>query len=118
MTLDQKVEIYNKLLAALAKGVKLAGVLKREGDTANYERGKKKNEELAKLAGRLRQQINMDWKIGAAKVLSDIRASSTRLQSQIGAIEKAIGTGQKVVTALGYVDDLIAIARAVAGAIA
>ena len=118
MKLNEKVDIYNKLLAALAKGVKLAAILNEKSDAANYTAALKKNDELANLAKKLREQIGKDWKIGAAKVLSEIRSSSGKLQSQIGAIEKTIGTGQKVVTALGYVVDLIAVARAVAGAIA
>lgn len=118
MKLNEKVDIYNRLLAALGKGVKLAAVLDEKNDAANLGAALKKNDELANLAKQLREKIGKDWKIGAAKVLSDIRSSSGKLQSQIGAIEKAIGTGQKVVTALGYVDDLITVARAVAGAIA
>ena len=93
-------------------------MLKKNGDDAGHKEALKKNETLANEAARLRQNIDKAWKGAAATVIADIRASSGKLQSQISDIEKQIGTAQKVVKALGYVDDLIAIARAVVGAIA
>jgi hypothetical protein len=118
MTLQSKVDIYNKLLAGLSKGVKLAAVLQQKGDATEYKAAVKKNEELAQLAAKLRSSINKDWSIGATKVLADIQASSGKLQGQIREIEQTIAKGQKVVKALGYVDDLIEVAKAVAKAIA
>jgi hypothetical protein len=116
MTLKDKVEIYNKLLAGLSKGVKLAAILKKKGDTADYNGVVKKNEDLAKRAAKLRSNIHKDWKVNSTKVLADIRSSSSKLQGQIRQIEKTIAKGEKVVKALGYIDDLIQVAKTVAKA--
>jgi len=118
MTLQKKVEIYNRVLAGLSKGVMLAALLAKKGETADHERAVRKNEELARLAARLRRNIHRDWSLGAAKVLGEIRDSSARLQRQVRDIEKSVASAQRVVRALGYVDDLVEIARTVARAIA
>lgn len=116
MTLQKKVEIYKKLLAALSKGVKLAAVLKKDGSTADYREAVKKNEELAKQASRIRKNIHKTCSLQAGVVLAKIRKSGGQLQEQIRQIEKTIATAERVGKALGYVDDLIDVAKTVAKA--
>lgn len=118
MTLNQKVDIYKKLVAALGKGVKLAAVLDRLGETAERKKVEKRNEELAGLAGRIRKKIQKSWNIGAKTTLKKIHSSSKKLQTQIASMEKTKKTAGKVVKALGFIDDLIEIAKQVAKAIA
>jgi len=116
MTLDDKVKIYQQLVAALSKGVRLAALLDRDGTPAEQSKVKTKNEALAREAARIRRAIHENWKGGAATILEGISTASRRLQDQIRAIESTRQTAGRVVKALGYVDDLIAIAARVAAA--
>lgn len=118
MTLRQKVTIYNKLLAGLSKGVKLAALLAREGRTAEKKEVERKNEELARQAAALRRRIHEDWQVEARRTLERVRAVNGKLQARVRAVEKAVTTAETVVSALGYLDDLIGIARKVVRAAA
>jgi hypothetical protein len=118
VTLNQKVEIYTKLVAGLGKGVKLVAVLDRLGSTAERKEVEKSNEELAKQAGALRKKIQKQWNVQAKTTLEKIQASSAKLQRQIRSIEKTRKTGEKVVKALGFIDELIDLAKTVAKAMA
>lgn len=116
MTLDEKVKIYQRVVAALSKGVKLAALLDRDGTPAEQAAVRRKNEALAREAARIRRAIHQDWRGGAAAILDGIGTASSRLQEQIRAIETTRKTAERAVRALGYVDDLIAIAARVAAA--
>ncbi len=118
MTLNQKLDIYKKLVAGLGKGVKLAAVLDRLGKTAERKTVEKRNEVLATLASTLRKKIQKSWNVQAVGPLKALQAPSVKLQAQIRRIEKTKETGERVVTALGYIDELIDIAKTVAKAMA
>lgn len=118
MTLNQKLEIYKKLVSALGKGVKLAAVLNAMGQAEECKQVERKNEELAKRAAMLRKKIQKKWNVRAKKTLAEIQSSSSRLQTQIRSIEKTKKTGEKVVRAIGFIDDVIDVAKTVAKAVA
>lgn len=117
MRLGQKIAIYQKLVAGLSKGVHLAAVLGELGEAEDQERVEGKNEELAETAAQLRQQIQKQWNAQAKSTIDGIRDSSAKLQEQIRKIETTKETGQKVVKAIGYLDDLIELAAKVASKI-
>jgi hypothetical protein len=111
MNLKDKVDLYNLMLAGLSKGVKLAAVLAQHGDDESRQLIEAKNEQLAKQAASLRKGIQLKWNGRATELREQIRSHNTRLQDQIRDIEKQIKTAERVVKALGYIDDLIALAR-------
>jgi biotin-(acetyl-CoA carboxylase) ligase len=118
VTLNQKVNIYKKLVAGLGQGVKLAAVLDRLGETAERKKVERKNEVLAQLASTLRKGIQKSWDLQAKEILKNIKAHSVSLEAKIKSIEKTKKAGEKVVKALGYIDKLIDIAKTVAKAMA
>jgi archaellum component FlaC len=118
VTLNQKVNIYKKLVAALGQGVKLAAVLDRLGETVEYKKVEKRNEVLAKQASTLRKGIQKSWDLQAQEILKNIKAHSAGLEAKIKSIEKTKKVGGKIVKALGYIDKLIDIAKTVAKAMA
>lgn len=113
MTLNQKVDIYKKMVSALGKGVKLAAVLDDLGKTEERKQVEKKNEELATQAAELRKNIQMQWNVQAKKMLEAIQASSSKLQTQIRNIENTKEIGEKFVKAIGFIDDVIDVAKTV-----
>ena len=118
MTLNQKVAIYKQLVPGLGAGVKLAAVLDELGKTAERKRVEKKNQVLATAASNLRKKIQKSWDLEAKKILKGIKGQSANLEAQIKRIQKTKETAGKVVKALGYIDELIDLAKTVAKAIA
>lgn len=118
MTIPQKVAIYNKLLAGLSKGVKLAALLARQGKTQDRKQVERRNDQLAEQAAKLRRAIHEEWRGQAEKTVEEIRELNGKLQSRIRSIEDTIATADKVVKALGHLDDLIGIAKKVLGSAA
>ena len=116
MTLQQKVQIYNALLAGLSKGVRLAAELDREGKTAERKEVEARNDDLATKAAKLRVNIHKNWRSQAQRVIDQIRKTNSRIQERIRDIQETIEKAEKFVKALGYIDDLIDIARKVIAA--
>ena len=113
MTLQDKVKIYNKLLASLSKGVKLAALLEEKGETGRLNDVEQRNDRLAEEAAKLRRGIARTWQGETEKILDDIGDNNERLQDRIRDIERNLAIAERVVKALGYLDDLIEIARGV-----
>ncbi len=116
MTIQQKVQIYNALLAGLSKGVKLAAELDRKRKTAERKKVEARNDELAAQAAKLRVKIHKNWTSQAQKVIDQIRQTNSRLQERLRDIQETIKKAEKFVKALGYIDDLIDIAKKVIAA--
>ena len=118
MTLNQKLDIYKKLVSALGKGVKLAAVLDALGETEEGKQVEKRNEELATQTAALRRKIQKKWNVQYKNTIEAIQASSNKLQTQIRNIENTKKTGEKVVKAIGFFDDVLDVAKTVAKAMA
>jgi hypothetical protein len=117
MTLDEKIDIYHRLLAGLAKGVKLAALFDEAGLAQQSKRIQIENQKLAKVAADLRHNISGAWKGQAATVVAGLKEASDQLQKQIKSLENTIANAEKAVKVLGYVDDLIEIAKKVAAGV-
>ena len=116
MNLRDKVDLYNLLLSALSKGVKLAAILSEQGKQDDRARVEKKNNTLAGRAADLRRGIQREWNGRAAAIADEIRSHNRRLQDQIREIERELQNAERIVKALGYLDDVIAIAGRLLGA--
>ena len=75
-----------------------------------------RNDELATQAAKLRVNIHKNWTSQAQKVIGQIRQTNSRLQERIRDIQETIKKAEKFVKALGYIDDLIDIAKKVIAA--
>ena len=113
MTVQDKIKIYNKLLAGLSKGVMIAAMLQEDGDPDELAKLEKRNAELADQAAKLRREIAKDWAGETEDLLASIGAANDRLQDRIRRIERDIAKAEDLVKALGHVDDLINIAKGV-----
>jgi hypothetical protein len=113
VSLQSNVDIYNRILAGLSKGVKLVAILDGRGDPAAKD-VRKRNEELAAAAADVRRAISKTWSIDAKATLTKLRGLNDQLQGQVEQIQNAIEVATKVVKALGYVDEIVKIAGKIA----
>lgn len=115
MTWQERVELYNRLLAGLSKGVKLAALLGERGEEAAVARVERKNGQLAGQIAKVRRSIARSWGIEAGRTLADLERVSGGLQRQLRRIQREVEIAGRVARALGYLDELIEIARRIAG---
>ncbi len=114
MNLPEKVMVYQTVLASLSKGVYLAAVLReQDADEGDITKVEQRNQKLAKAAAKLREGLVKDW-IGQAETLrSQIRETNSKLQGQIRQIERQTDIAERIVKALGFLDDIINITKGV-----
>lgn len=109
--LEQKTELYRRLVSALSKGVRLAAVLDAAGRSDELAKVERRNTELANTAGKLRRQITKRWRGEVEAAIDEVRSSSSKLQRHIRDIENGVATAERVLSALGVIDDLIVVAK-------
>ena len=117
MNLVEKVMVYQTVLAGLSKGVYLAAVLReQDANEAEITKVEQRNKKLAQAAAKLREALVKDW-VGEAAMLRDqIRETNSKLQDQIRQIKRQMDNAERVVKALGYLDDIINVAESVLAA--
>lgn len=110
MDLEAKVELYGVLVGALSKAVKLEATLRTKGDDTGTAQAAAKADELAESIKRIRLSINEDWKGQAAAATRKARTLNTSLREEVSAIKRVIDHSDRLVKAIGYLDDLIKLA--------
>jgi hypothetical protein len=113
MTYREKLKVYRQLLASMSKGVQLAALLSEEGREDEAEEVARGNQKLAREVAKLRRSLTADWQGSARKVLKGIRAENAKLQRRIRKVERSLDTAQDIAKAVGYLDEVVGIARKV-----
>lgn len=105
-TIDQLGKAYNR-----AVNLEASLLIQREFDKA--DEADARADRLALENRRILAKRMAVWGVQAAKAHTSIKASNVQLQRQISAIKKRQKTADSAVKALGYLDDIIAIAAAI-----
>jgi membrane-bound lytic murein transglycosylase len=110
MSISTKVEMYEQSVNALARCVKLEAILREKDDEANADTVAAKASSLGNVAKQLRESIQDDWNQATAAKMTKLKSINSELQQEIAAIKRVIDHAERVVKAIGYVDDVIEIA--------
>jgi hypothetical protein len=110
VTRREKLDIYRKVVAALAKGIQISAFLGEEGRDAEQQEVDLRNEELAEEAARLRRAVHQAWTADYDALRTSIARVSSNLQGDLRDIERRIAIGEKVVRAIGRLEELVELA--------
>lgn len=106
--------ILQQLLRTHSKAVDLEFELLLQGKTAEADDVLNANNDLNHEINRLRKKSWKEWTGSAAAIQAEIVAANNGLQGAIRDIEKKIKVAQRVVKAIGYIDDVAARAAKIA----
>jgi hypothetical protein len=106
LTIDQLGKAYNR-----AVNLEAALLIQREFDKADDADARA--DQLAAENRRVLAKRMAAWGVQAARAHTSIKASNTQLQRQITNVKNRQQTAASAVKALGYLDDIIAIAAAI-----
>ena len=106
-----KEDILDKLTESHRKGQKLAVRLVIGKKNAEAAAVKAANRKLQKQIDRLLTKLMKDWTGSAPSVIAKIGGINAKLQGVIRDIKKKIEVAQKVVRAIGLIDDAVSLAK-------
>jgi hypothetical protein len=113
MTMKEKLALLRQLNATRSKTLHLELELEaHEEDATAVVVAKAK---LDKQIEVLRKALHGEWQGRAAQIQDELSAANGRLQATIRDIEKDMNRAEKIVKAVGQVDDIIAKAKALLG---
>jgi hypothetical protein len=113
-----KQQIIRRLLVAKQEAHSLEISLRFKGRNDQADQLAAKATKLSDTIDTLLGQVMVDWVVETQKIVSDIGQANVSLQSSIKEIQNGIKVAQNVVKALGYVDDVVAIAAKIAATVA
>lgn len=105
---NDKESIIDKMLETKRKSQKLVVTLKFQRKTLEAEKVHKKARTLASQIDRLLAKSMDAWSGSAATILDDLRKSNDRLGRAISDIKKKRDVANKVIKAVGEIDEVIA----------
>jgi len=106
-------QIIDSLLVTLQRGQNLALRLKFEGKTVQYAELKQKNQKLMREIDEIIEQAMTDWIGNIANLNSEVKTANKRLQAAITSIKADKKKGENIVKAIGLIDDILEIAKAI-----
>ena len=110
MSLQAKAKMYEQVVNTLARCVKLEAALREKNDDASASQAAAKAAILGSVAKDLREAIQDDWKQATAAKVAKLKSINSDLQREIASIRRVIQHADRVVKAIGYVDDVIKVA--------
>lgn len=103
----KKEALVDSLMVTLAKTNRLEIVLRFQGEGKEATKVQARGKELSKQIDKLLAKIMLDWLGQAAALETSIKATNTKLQGAIRDIKKKIQVAQRVIKAIGHIDDVI-----------
>lgn len=113
MTREEQRQILRRLLHTYLKTVDLEGALRLRGEKVLATSVAERVPKLQREVDRLRRDMWRRWHGGAARLDETLRAENARLQATIRDIERDVQTTDRVVRALGIVEDILSLVRRV-----
>lgn len=110
MSRSAKEETIDRLSEAQRKGHKLEVVLRFQGEAGEADRVKTSTDELKDEIDRLLSEIMAEWVGSSRTVIADLKGLNRKLQAEIRDIKKKIRVAEKVVKAIGLIDDAVELA--------
>jgi hypothetical protein len=117
MTEENKQEVITRLLIGKQKAHKLETSLRFKGKGEEADKVAQKASELSNQIDTLLAQVLEDWLGQTDAIIQEVKTANTALQQSIRKIQQGVKTAENLVKALGFLDDLIATATQIAGAI-
>jgi DNA repair exonuclease SbcCD ATPase subunit len=103
--MSQKLALLRRLNSARSKALHLELELaSHEEDATAVTKAKQKLDEQIEA---LRKQLHDDWRGKAAQVETDLAGAVSKLQAAIRDVEKDVDRAQKVVKAVGFIDEMV-----------
>ena len=112
-----KQQIIRKLLVVKQDAHSLEISLRFKGRNKQADELAAKAQKLSEKIDTLLGQVMVEWAVEADEIASDIGQANASLQSSIQEIQNGIDIAQNIVKALGYVDDVVAIAAKIAATV-
>ena len=113
-----KQDIVQGLLVTKQKGHILEITLRFKGNNDEADEVAAKTTELSNEIDTLLGQIIDEWLAQSRGDVASIKEANSNLQRSIRSIQNGVATAQKVVKAIGFIDDAIVIASKFASAVA
>ena len=107
---DDKNDLLDKLSVCLNRAHWARLTCEARGRSADAAKFDKRISRLQLEIDRLIQELLNDWTGSAAKLKDNLDAANAGLRDAIADIEQSVKTAQNVVKAIGYIDDVLAIA--------
>jgi ubiquinone biosynthesis protein UbiJ len=114
MTEENKQEVIQRLLIGKQKAHILETSLRFKGEGDEADKVAQKASELSNQIDTLLAQVLDDWLGQTDAIIQGIKKSNTSLQQSIRKIQQGVKTTENLVKAIGFLDDLIAIATQIA----
>lgn len=108
---EQQRQLIAQLQATYSKGTDLVVELILAGETEQAEAARKKNRALEKQIDGLLAHLLDRWGLDVKAAVEDGRARNRKLQAAIRDIQNDIDLANKVIKALGHLDDAVATAK-------
>lgn len=107
---ETRAQTYRRLTSALNKGVILELELRSRGEDDQADQVAEATERLGAAAGEIRAAITEEWTGRAAALNAASRRLVGDLQKELAAIRRTMDVAERVVKAIGYIDDLVELA--------
>jgi len=107
----QKLSIYKLVSAGRTRGIQLATFLAEEKREAEYEAVMAKNAALSEEGRRLWDSLHRTWTGDYEDLKAKIDVVNAHIESDLEAIKQKLEVAERVVGALGRLDELIDLAR-------
>lgn len=116
-TEEDKKQVIRGLLVAKQEAHSVEISLRFKGQNGQADQIAAKAKKLSDAIDTLLGQVMRDWVVETEAVVGDIDQANVSLQSSIQEIQNGINVAQNIVKALGYVDDVVAIAAKIAATV-
>ena len=104
---SNKETLIHSLNETYRKGQKLEINLRFKGKTSEADQVRAKCNELSDRIDDLITEVMKDWLRKADTLINEVKVLNSNLQSNIREIKKEIKMGEKIVKAIGYLDQAI-----------
>lgn len=110
MTNDDADAVFNALHNAQAAAQTLYMDLRDAGDDAGAANAKNRADRLQNEIDNLMNKELADWQAGAEQTIPELSAAATAAQAAVDQVENDVNNAQKVVAAMGALDQAISVA--------
>ena len=111
MAVDNKDLTFDQLGIAYHRAVMLQAALLFQREVNLAEEADRRADTMATEIRRVLAKRMAAWGVQAVKVQREMKANNKQLQRQITAVKKRRSTAESAVKAIGYLDEIIAIAK-------
>jgi hypothetical protein len=109
--MTEKQTLLESLMATRSQADAAELRLRFQGKAEEADKIAQRTRVLSTEIDRLLAKIMEEWLGAATRLIGDVNAANGRLQAAVDDIKKTIAVAQRVVQALGMLDDVVAIAK-------